>query len=163
MSLRPQYPFPEISQDTIAALCAIGRQLAMRLDELIDLSKKAQGIAPGITVPGLRPARVPEWIMLMRLLLASFPRDHAKLTVSDEATPLVENPSGDAVPVLVTNTDEAKLLYYGSSTLDIDTAPVIQPRASLKILVPGSSSLYGLVEAGGDITAAISSLDIPGA
>lgn len=162
MSL-PKRMFPEINQDTIAALCAVGRQLAMRLDELIDVSKKAQGMVPGvpgITIPGVPPGRAPEWIELMRMLLASFPRDHAAVTVGSTPEPLLQNTSSRPIPVMITNGDEAQVLYWGGATVIVGLSPTIGPQGSMKILVPESTTLYGVVK-DGDIQVGVSSLHIP--
>ena len=154
--------FPQVgSQDTIAALCAIGRQLAMRLDELIHIMQQAEGIAPGVPrPPGVPAERAPEWIELMRMLLASYPRAGAALTVGNSAKPIAQNTSSRPIPVLVTNQDHAQILYYGEATVEAGAAATIQPKESKKIIVPESTSLYGIVE-GADIQVAVSSLVIP--
>jgi len=63
---------------------------------------------------------------------------------------------------MVTNEDNAQLLYYGSSTIQVGSnAPIIQPGQSLKINLSPSSDLYGICIGPASIAVGISSLDLP--
>lgn len=145
---------PEIrNPNTINALCSIGRQLAFRLDQIAF----ALGEEVGTREPG--PGELEE---LLRLSLASYPRDHSEINVTDTRTPLVENKSMiRAARIIVTNNDHAHLLYYGNSTCGVGKSPVIQPEQSLPITLPRGRTLFGIVGAGLTITVAASVLEQP--
>lgn len=155
--------FPEIrNPNTINTLCSIGRQIAYRLDQIaVGLGEE---IAPGMTV-GARPgARMDyrELEELLKMSLASYPRDHSQITVTDTRTRLVENKSmRRAARVIVTNNDGAHLLYYGNSTCGVGKAPVIQPEQSLPITLPRGRTLYGIADTGLTVLAAVSILELP--
>jgi hypothetical protein len=143
-----------LSQDEVTALCAIGRQLATRLDRLIEgiyglrqLQEERQIIS----------VDVPE---ILALQLASFPSSHTKVIVETTPTTLVENPTDRWSAVIVTNLDNAQRLYYGTGTLGTETAPFIPSSDCLKIYIPPSETLYGIVELA-TITAGVSNLVIP--
>lgn len=155
--------FPEMrNPNTINTLCSIGRQIAYRLDQIaVGLGEE---IVPGMAV-GARPgARMDyrELEELLRMSLASYPRDHSEITVTDTRTPLVENKSMQrAARVLVTNNDGAHLLFYGNSTCGVGKAPVIQPEQSLPVTLPVGRTLFGIVGTGLSITVAVSVLELP--
>lgn len=157
---------PEIrNPNTINALCSIGRQLAYRLDQIaVALGEE---ITPGARIKTLREReagvidfrRMQE---LLRLYLASYPRDHSEITVTDTRTRLVENKSMEAsAPLIVTNNDHAHLLFYGNSTCGVGKAPVIQPEQSLPVNLPRGRTLFGIVGTGLSITVAVSVLELP--
>lgn len=149
--------FSDVEQDTIAALCAIGRQLAVRLDKLIEVSQEAQAayVAGG---PGVMT--LTELIELLRLDLASFPRDHRQVTVGNTPTLVFENPQNRTIPVLITNQDNAQILHYGQAAVTVTNGPTIGTKESLKVNVSQSSNLYGVVDAG-TIEVGVSVLDLP--
>lgn len=158
--------FPEIrNPNTINALCSIGRQIAYRLDQIA--VALGEDITPGARIDRLtqRPgARMDfaEMEYLLRLYLATYPRDHSEINVTDTRTPLVENKSmSAAAPVIVTNNDHAHILYYGNSTCGVGKAPVIQPEQSLPITLPKGRTLFGIVDTGLTITVAVSVLELP--
>lgn len=149
---------PQLKPDDIASICTIARQLAVRIDDLI--AQLAVSPERAFMYAGRETGGIAEAVYLLRLHLASMPRDHKVVTVTNEATPILENPSGNVVPVMVTNNDNAQYLRYGVGTLAGDTAPIIAPRAKEKIHIPPSTTLYGIV-GGGDITVAVSRLALP--
>lgn len=156
--------FPEIrNPNTINTLCSIGRQLAYRLDQIA--VALGEDIAPGPRVERMAPGvqidlrRLEE---LFKLYLASYPRDHSEITVTDTRTPLVENKSMQrSAPIIVTNNDHAHLLFYGNSTCGVGKSPVIQPEQSLPINLPKGRTLFGIVATGLSITVAVSVLELP--
>jgi len=157
MSLeRWRQSMPDISQDGVAAICAVGRQLAMRIDRLIALMERpAVEVAPGaerlITATGLE---------LLALSLASFPRDHANVVVTTSATPLSVNPLASWVAVAVANNDNAKKLYYGCGSVAVNAAPFVPPGEFMVLYVPPSETLYGIVDIA-NISVGVSNLIIP--
>ena len=160
--------FPELrTPGTVDALCSIGRQLAYRLDQIAVLL--GEEFEPGARVTervserGIG-ARVSTRDMeyLLMLLLASYPRDHSEVAVTDAATALVENKSmQEPAPVIVRNNDHAHLLYYGNSTVGVGKAPAIEPEKCLPIVLPRGRTLYGIVGTGLSITAGVSVLELP--
>lgn len=155
MGLNNRLPaFSGLSQDEITALCAIGRQLAVRLDRLIE---GIYGLRQLQEERQLITVDVPE---ILALQLASFPSDHSSVTVTTAPTILMENPTDRWSAVLIANTDNAQRLYYGIATVTKDSAAFIPSSDCLKIYIPPSETLYGLVE-GASITAGVSNLVIP--
>ena len=155
MGLNNRLPaFSGLSQDEITALCAIGRQLAVRLDRLIEA---ISGLRQLQEQRQLVSVDVPE---ILALQLASFPSGHSKVTVTTTATILMENPTDRWSAVMVANLDNAQRLHYGTGTLGLETAPFIPSSDCLKIYIPPSETLYGLVESA-SITASVSNLVIP--
>lgn len=154
---------PRVDTDIISALCAVNRQLAERIDELIDIIKRTARGEPIPGVPGA-PAVLPgaqESVAgLLRILLASMPRDHQIVTVGTTPTWMAENKSSLDVPVLVTNQDFAQQLRYGTATLTATTGPLIDPETTEKVVIPPNQVLYGLVPAA-TIDVAISTLFLP--
>jgi len=146
--------FSGFSQDEIAALCAIARQLAVRLDRLIEALSGLRQLEEQTQIVSVN---VPE---ILALQLASFPSSHAKVTVAITATVLIENPTDRWSAVMVTNLDNAQRLYYGNATVWTDNAPFIPGSDCLKIYIPPSETLYGIVEQA-TITAGVSNLVIP--
>lgn len=144
------FTIPTVDTDMISALCAINRQLAERIDQLIEVTRAARG----------EPVRGESVSDLLRILLASMPRDHRVLTVSTAPTPMAENRGRLDVPVLVTNYDHAQQLRYGTATLTDTSGPVIDPETTEKIVIPPNETLYGLVPAA-TIQVAVSTLFLP--
>lgn len=141
---------PRVDTDMISALCAINRQLAERIDQLIEVTRTAAGDrVRGESAAGL-----------LRILLASMPRDHRVLVVGTSITPLAENRGHLDVPVLVTNYDHAQQLRYGTATLTDTSGPVIDPESTEKIVIPPNETLYGLVPTA-TIAVAVSTLFLP--
>ena len=159
--------FPEIrNPNTVDALCSIGRQIAYRMDQIAALlgeESPTQRISRERIVQPGDGARVDlsELIYLMRLLQASYPRDHAAIPVTATRTFLIENKSQEeSAPVIITNNDHAKLLYYGNATCGVGSSPVIQPEQSLPLKLPPSRTLYGVVDSG-TIQVSVSTLELP--
>lgn len=152
---------------TVETLCNIGRQLALRLDQIA--AALGEDFQAGPRIPGRLVERgigaevsIRDLEYLMMLYLASYPRDHSEVTVTDAATPLVENKSmQEPAPIIITNNDHAHLLYYGGATVGVGKAPVIQPEQSFPITLPRGRTLYGIVATGLSITAAVSVLELP--
>lgn len=146
----------------LEVVCSVGRQLAYRLEKLIDVLERApdeEGLGP-TTGPGAQYTPVGRMVELMRLQLASYPRNHSIQVVTNAGDLIISNPLSYSIPVLITNQDNAQILWYGSAPATIINAPRIQPEASKKIILSPSSDLYGIV-AGANITVAISNLDLP--
>lgn len=146
---------PRVDTDVVSALCAVNRQLAMRIDELIDIMKR---VAPAIVPEVATQENIAD---LLRLLLASMPADHQVVTVGTTPTWLAENFATLGLPVLITNYDVAQKLRYGTSTVMATGGPLIDTEATEKIVIPANQSLYGLVPAA-TIQVAVSRLVIPG-
>lgn len=143
---------PRVDTDFISALCAVNRQLAQRIDELISV---LTGAAPEPVV-GQRE----DVAGLLRLLLASMPRDHQVVTVGTGPTPIAENTGAFDVPVLLTNFDIAQRLRYGTATLTTTSGPVIDTETTQKVVIPSNQTLYGLVPTA-TIQVAVSRLYLP--
>ena len=144
-------------------LCSVGRQLALRLDKLIDIQMRAVEEPEPIPLPfGQKEPYTPigRLVELMRLDLASYPRNHATVPVTNAGVIMISNPLPYTIPLMVTNLDNAQFLYYGSAPAAITNSPMIPPEQGLKILLSPESDLYGIV-AGADINVAISDLDLP--
>jgi hypothetical protein len=153
--------FPQTDAAIAEVLCSVGRQLAFRLDKLIDIWEHPpeEPEAP-LYGPGGAYTPIGRLVELMRLDLASYPRNHAVVVVTNAGVSMIANPLPYSIPVMVTNLDNAQFLYYGSPPAAINTSPIIDPEQSMKILVSPESDLYGIV-AGADINVAISNLDLP--
>ena len=153
--------FPSTGATLEEVICSVGRQLAVRIDKLIDVIERApEGILP-IGAPGLAIGANAQMVALLRLLAASFPRDHQVVAVTVAVTPLIVNPNPYAIPVLITNLDNAQLLHYGSAlTITLQT-PIIDTERSEKILVSANATLYGLVVGPAAIAVGVSNLDLP--
>lgn len=146
----------------LEVVCSVGRQLAYRLEKLIDVLERAPeepGLVP-TTGPGVQYTPVGRMVELMRLQLASYPRDHAIKVVTNGGDLIISNLLPYSIPILITNQDNAQRLWYGSAPATINNAPLIEPEASLKIILSPSSDLYGIVS-GANITVALSNLDLP--
>ena len=146
--------FAGLSQDEITALCAMGRQLAVRLDRLVN---SISGLAQAQEQAQLISVDVPE---ILALQLATFPSGHASVEVTTAATLLMDNPTDRWSAVMVSNLDNAQRLHYGIATVWTNNAPFIPAGDCLRIFIPPSEKLYGLVE-GASITAGVSNLVIP--
>lgn len=153
---------PRVDTDMITALCAMNRQLAMRIDELIEVIKRAARGEPMPGVPGVHvaPGARESVADLLRIALASMPRDHQVVTVGTAPTWIAENKSGLDVPVLVTNYDFAQQLRYGTATLTNTSGPLIDTEDSKKIVIPPNQTLYGMVPVA-TIQVAVSTLYLP--
>jgi len=151
---------PRVDTDMISALCAVNRQLAQRIDELIDITKRVARGEPIPDGPVIMPGARENVADLLRILLASMPRDHQVVTVGTAPTWMAENKSGLDVPVLVTNYDHAQQLRYGTATLTDTSGPVIDPESTEKIVIPPNQTLYGLVPTA-TISVAVSTRFLP--
>lgn len=153
--------FPQAGTTIEEVICSVGRQLAVRIDKLIDVIERApEGILP-IGAPGLAIGANAQTVALLRLLAASYPRDHQVVMVTVAVTPLIVNPNAFAIPVLITNLDNAQLLHYGSAATITLQTPIIQTETSEKVLVSANGTLYGIVVGPAAVAVAISNLDLP--
>lgn len=147
-----------VGPDTISTLCTIGRQLAVRIDRLINLWERPGGVP---VMPGAGPLVTTIGVAeMMALQLASYPRDHASVTVTNSMTPLVENAGARYIAVMVTNLDNAQRLFYGCGSVGVTSAPFIPGQDKGKIIVPPGEILYGIVS-GASINVAVSTLAVP--
>lgn len=154
--------FPQVDPTMMEMLCSSFRQIAHRLDKLIDVLERGAEEEEVDLIFGPGGARTPigRMLELMRLDLASYPRDHQIQTVTNTGDRIMSNSQAYSIPILVTNEDNAQLLYYGSSHASTLNAPIIEPESSKKIILTPSADLYGIV-IGANITVAISNLDLP--
>lgn len=147
-----------------AAICEVGFQVALRLDELIDLIRQAEpeGVEyiPGTGIPATPAGRNVFLIELVGLQLASFPRDHNKIAVTTTATPLMQNLSQRWMAVAVTNNGNSQEVRYGTATALADNAPLIPAKTTEKIVIPPNETLYAIVDSG-SVDVAISTLATP--
>lgn len=152
---------PQTDGQILEVMCAIGRQLAYRLEKLIDVIERGpeDGIAP-LFGPGAVATPIGQMIQLMRLSMASFPRNHQTVSVTNAGIVMISNPHPYTIPVMITNLDNAQFLFYGSAPASILTSPLIDPEAKEKINLSPNSDLYGIV-AGAAINVAVSVLDLP--
>jgi len=148
--------FPGIDADAVSMFCDTARQMAIKLDIIADLLR---GLKPDVIYGA--EMRLAELLELMRLDLASMPRDHGLVSVANTATSLVLNTTGGPQPYIITNLDNAQMLHYGVDSISATTGPIIKPKDSLKIIVQSSEDLKGIV-AGANIDVAVSRLYIPG-
>lgn len=157
-----KFPPRVIGPANEAAICEVGFQLALRVDELISVMKEARKdemeYIPG--VPGTPAARQVFLTELIGLQVASFPRDHNTVPVLTTITKLVQNSSGRWIAVVVTNLDNAQPVFYGNATLTDTTGPLIAPRTKEKVILPPNETLYGIVDAG-SVDVAVSTLARP--
>lgn len=152
---------PETDATILEVMCSVGRQLAYRLEKLIDVIERGpdDGLAP-LFGPGAVTTPIGQMIQLMRLSMASYPRNHATVAVTNAGIVMISNPHPYSIPVMITNLDNAQFLYYGSSPASVLTAPLIDPESKQKIVLSPNSDLYGIV-AGAAIAVAVSVLDLP--
>lgn len=155
--------FPITDASILEVVCSVGRQLGYRLEVLIETLQR--GAEPDMEAPLSGPGGaytpITRMVELMRLDLASHPRDHQLRTVTNAGgSKIMSNTTTYSIPILVTNQDNAQKLYYGSATATITNAPIIEPESSLKIILSPNSDLYGIV-VGADITVSVSNLDLP--
>lgn len=155
------FGFFDSDRRLIQVLCSIGRQLALRLDQIIHLQGGPRALPPG---NGLEiyeePRRYDETTELLRLVTASYPADHINVTVTTALTPLAENVSPHPVPVLLINNDAAQMLRYGGPTMTLPTGGIIQTEDSGVVHVPPNAVLYGMV-AVATISVGVSHLILP--
>ena len=147
---------PQIDADAVSLLCGIGRQVASRLDRIAALLRE---LKPDVVYGA--EIRLGELLELLRLDLASMPRDHANVAVGSTPTSLVLNTTGGPLPYIITNLDNAQMLHYGVGSIDANSGPIIKPKESQKVIVQSSSELHGIV-GGANISVAVSRLYIPG-
>ena len=154
--------FPQAGTTIEEVICSVGRQLAVRIDKLIDVIQSApEGILP-VGAAGLAITPMAQLIALMRLVQASYPRDLQVQTVGiAPATILIVNPNPYAIPVLVTNLDNAQLLHYGSTATMTVQSPILDTERSERVLVSANRTLFGVVAGPGNIQVGISNLDLP--
>jgi len=146
---------PQIDADAVSMFCDTARQMALRLDIIAELLRKLKpDVVYGTEI------YMAELIELMRLDLASMPRDHGVVSVASTATPIVQNTTPGPVPYIVTNLDNAQMLHYGVESISATTGPIIKPKDSLKIIVQSSEELKGIV-GGANIDVAVSRLFMP--
>jgi len=149
----------------LEVICSVGRQLAYRLERLIDVlergpAEKEEALVAPTTGPGAAYTPVGRMVELLRLQLASYPRDHQVQTVTAAGVMVVSNTRPYSIALLITNEDNAQKLYYGAAPATTTNAPIIEPETSKKIILSPNADLYCRV-IGADITVAISNLDLP--
>ena len=152
--------FPDTDAGIVEALCSIGRQLAYRLEKLIDVLERGPE-EPDLPLSGPSSAvSIARLVELMRLDLASYPIDHTTIAVTSSGVLLATNALPHSIPLMITNLSNADILYYGDSRATIANAPIIDPETSKKILLSPNSDLFGIVS-GASISVAVSQLDRP--
>lgn len=154
--------FAGIDATLIEVICSVGRQLAYRLEKLIDVLER--GPEPDVTVTptitGLAATPEERLVALMRLAVASYPKDHRVVVVTNAGVLLATNPLPYSIPILVTNLDNAQLLFWGTTISTVLNSPIIDPESSEKITLSPYSDLFGTV-IGAAINVAVSNLDLP--
>ena len=153
--------FTSVDASLMEVICSVGRQLAYRLEKLIDVLERGPEEAPVVTVtPGLALTPEERLVALMRLAVASYPKDHRVVPVTNAGVLIATNPLPYSIPILVTNLDNAQLLFYGSTISTVLNSPIIDPESSQKIQLSPYSDLFGTV-IGAAINVAVSNLDLP--
>lgn len=157
--------WPDMGTSEAEVICAVGRQLAYRLDKLIDLIERGEErealIAP-ISGPGAAHTPIGRLVELQRLELANFPKDHRTVSVGTTRVALASNPYSYTIPILVTNLDNAQFLYYGSGPVNAtNNSPMIDPEESMKLYLNPEQDLYVVVAGPGNVTVAVSNLALP--
>jgi len=158
--------WPDTGASEIDVICAVGRQLAYRLDKLIDVIQRGEPepeelLAP-TTGPGVAYTPIGRMVELMRLELANLPKDHRTASIGTTRVPLAQNPYSYTIPILVTNLDNAQFLYYGSGTVSVSgNSPFIEPEKPMKLYLTPSQDLYVVVAGPANVTVAISNLWLP--
>lgn len=150
--------YGQVDAAIVEVLCSVGRQLAYRLDKLIDVLEPDE-VLPGYR-PGERHTPMGRLIELNRLELASYPKDHRIAVITNAGDLIINNPLPYSIPVLVTNLDNAQFLFYGTSRGTVLNAPLIDPESKEKIILSPNSDLFGIV-LGAAINVGISNLDLP--
>lgn len=136
----------------MTALCEMSRQLAIRLDRLTAVMSQfpAQMIQVLQVAGDLDLGKLIEY---MRLGLASVPMTHERVQVAggtDGAgdpvaiTPVIKNPTGRSIPMMLTNDHNAQLLRWGSDTLTQITGAILSSETSVIIVVPPNSYVYAV-------------------
>lgn len=157
--------WPEMGPSEVEVICAAARQIAFRLDKLIDVIER-QEIPPEleapISGPGVAYTPIGRLVELTRLQLANFPKDHRTASIGTSREVLAQNAYSYTIPILVTNLDNAQFLYYGSGTVNAsDNSPFIEPQKSMKLYLTPSQDLYVVVAGPGNVTVAVSTLWLP--
>jgi hypothetical protein len=151
--------YPETDATILEVVCSVGRQLAYRLEKLIDLLERGPEEPPLVTVTTTEQQQQ-QLLALMRLVAASYPRDHRIVAVTAAGNLIATNPLPYSIPILVTNLDNAQFLFYGTSASTVLNSPMIDPESKEKIMLSPNSDLFGIV-VGAAISVAVSNLDLP--
>ncbi len=153
--------FPQTEAGILEVICSVGRQLGYRLEKLIDvLERGPEDLKAPLSGPGAAYTPIGRLVELMRLDLASYPRDHQVRTITNSGVKIMSNSLTYSIPILVTNEDNAQKLWYGSAPAAMTNAPIIEPEASKKIILSPNADLYGIVQ-GADISVGVSHLALP--
>lgn len=128
-------------------LCEISRQLAVRLDRLTAVMSQfpAQMLQ---VVEAAGDVDLGKLIEYMRLSLASVPITHERVQVAGglgvAITPVIKNPTGRSIPMMLTNDDNGQLLRWGSDTLTQINGAILSSEKSAIIYVPPNSYVYAI-------------------
>lgn len=153
--------FASTDATILEVICSVGRQLAYRLEKLIDVLERGPEEPPLVTVtPGLAMTPEERLVALMRLSVASYPKDHRIVAVTNAGDLIATNPLPYSIPILVTNLDNAQFLFYGTAISTVLNSPPIDPESKEKIVLSPNSDLFGIV-IGAAISVAVSNLDLP--
>ena len=129
------------------ALCEMFRQLAVRLDRLTAVMSQfpAQMIQVLQVAGDLDLGKLIEYI---RLGLASVPITHERVQVVGgedvPITPVIKNPTGRSIPMMLTNDDNAQLLRWGSDTVTQINGAILSSEKTAIIVVPPDSYIYAI-------------------
>lgn len=138
--------------DLSGSLCEISRQLALRLDRLTDVMSQF----PARMLQVLESAGqldVRELTHYIKMSLASVPTTHETVKVAGGAvpsgapvpiTPVIKNPMDNSVPMMITNDDNAQLLFWGASTLTQTNGAILSSQETVIIVVPPNSYVYAI-------------------
>jgi len=131
----------------MTALCEMTRQLAVRLDRLTAVMSQfpAQMIQVLQVAGDLDLGKLIEYI---RLGLASVPITHERVQVVGgedvPITPVIKNPTGRSIPMMLTNDDNAQLLRWGSDTVTQINGAILSSEKTAIIVVPPDSYIYAI-------------------
>lgn len=144
--------FPPTVKGDYAAICEVGFQLALRLDELINLIKEAEAegvqYIPGTRIPVSAASTQVLLTQLIGLDIASFPTTYNTISVGTTVTTLAQNGTGRWLPVNVTNLGNSQAVSYGMSVIKVSSGPLIPARKNEKIYIPPNETLYAIVGTG---------------
>jgi len=87
-------------------------------------------------------------IEYIRLGLASVPITHERVQVVGgedvPITPVIKNPTGRSIPMMLTNDDNAQLLRWGSDTVTQINGAILSSEKTAIIVVPPDSYIYAI-------------------
>jgi len=142
--------FPDTGATDIEALCSAARQLAQLVGQIVYILENWEA-----------DRNLARLVALARLDLASYPMDHQPVTIEITKTPIAHNVYEYPTALLLTNHDNAQILYYGAGSVTTVTGGILDPLTSTKIILPAGAELFGIVAGPGTVAASVSTLGLP--